>query len=170
MAPSQKDLKLLYQLSGNRCAFPGCPKDLVYPRTAEDDPVSLSEVAHIVATKPDGPRGNYPLLVEERDKYPNLMLLCEEHHHLVDSQPQSYTVERLRQMKIDHEVLIREATGRAKEADSSTDEEPYVRETLYSTLLPVIRMPRYIYGVACDYNDSQEREAARKSFILQSRT
>lgn len=58
MAPSQKDLKLLYQLSGNRCAFPGCSKELVYRGTAEDGPVSLSEVAHIVASSPDGPRGH----------------------------------------------------------------------------------------------------------------
>jgi hypothetical protein len=36
------------------------------------------------------------------------------------------------------------------------------RETLYSTLLPVSEMPRYIYGVPCKYNDSQEREAAKE--------
>lgn len=162
MAPSQKDLRLLYQLSGNRCAFPGCPKELVYLAASEHAPVSISEVAHIVASKLDGPRGKHPLPVEELDKYSNLILLCEEHHHLIDSQPQTFTVERLRQMKADHEALIRQATGLAKETDSTATERESARETLYSTLLPVLRMPRHVYGVICNFNDSEEREAAEE--------
>jgi hypothetical protein len=163
MAPSQKYMRILYQRSGNRCAFPGCQKVLDYPESSSDDPVVLSEVAHIVARKPEGPRGKYPLPLEERDKYENLILLCEKHHHIVDSQPHTYTVERLRQMKEDHEKLMLEATGRAVEARGGlTVDRDYVRETLYSTLLPVLRMPCYVYGVACEYNDSQEREAAKE--------
>jgi len=163
MAPSQKDLKILFQRSGNRCAFPGCKKALVHPESDLDDPVVLSEVAHIVARSSDGPRGEYPLPLEERDKYDNLILLCEEHHHIVDSQPHTYTVERLRQMKSDHEKLILEATERAVKArGDSSSERRYVNETLHSTLLPVLRMPRYVYGVPCEYNDSQEREVAEK--------
>jgi len=163
MAPSQKDLKILFQRSGNRCAFPDCKRILVHPESDLDDPVVLSEVAHIVARSPDGPRGEYPLPLEERDKYDNLILLCEEHHHIVDTQPHTYTVERLRQMKSDHEKLILEATERAVKArGDSTSERRYVNETLHSTLLPVLRMPRYVYGVPCEYNDSQEREVAEK--------
>jgi hypothetical protein len=160
MAPTQKDLKILYQRSGNRCAFPDCQKLLVFSASLQDDPVPASEVAHIVARKSDGPRGSYPLLLAERDKYDNLILLCEEHHHLIDSQSQTYTVERLRQMKADHEKLILEVIGQAVEARSSQRiEQKYVSETLYSTLLPVLKMPPYIYGVRSDYNDTQEKEA-----------
>lgn len=163
MPPSQKDLKILFQRSGNRCAFRGCNKVLVHPESDLDDPVILSEVAHIVARSPDGPRGEYPLPLEERDKYDNLILLCEEHHHIVDGQSHTYTVERLHQMKSDHEKLILEATERAVKArGDSTSERRYVNETLHSTLLPVLRMPRYVYGVPCEYNDSQEREVAEK--------
>jgi hypothetical protein len=163
MAPSQKDLKILFQRSGNRCAFPGCTKVLVYPESDLDGPVVLSEVAHIVARSPDGPRGEHPLPLEERDKYDNLILLCEEHHHIVDNQPQTYTIERLRQIKAEHEKLILEATQRAVEVRTdSASEHEYVRETLHSTLLPVLKMPRYVYGVPCDYSDFQEREAAEK--------
>lgn len=163
MAPSQKDLKLLFQRSGNRCAFPGCTKVLDHPASSLDGPVVLAEIAHIVSPKPSGPRGEYPLPLEERDKYDNLILLCEEHHHLVDNQPHTYTVERLRQMKADHEKLMLEVTGRAVEARSGLEvDREYVCETVYSTLLPVLRMPRYVYGVPCKYNDSQEREAAQE--------
>lgn len=81
---------------------------------------------------------------------------------MVDEQRYTYTVERLRQMKADHEALISEATGQAVEVRAGSDStRPFVRETLYSTLLPVLRMPRYVYGVACEYKDSQEREAIK---------
>jgi hypothetical protein len=163
MAPSQKDLRLLYQRSGGRCAFPGCQKKLDYPENELDDYVVLSEVAHIVSHKPDGPRGEHPLPAEERDKYDNLILLCEEHHTIIDSQVHTYTVERLRQMKADHERLMDEATARAVAARSPVEAKPeYVRETVYSTLLPVLKMPRYVYGVPCEYNDLEERKAARE--------
>ncbi len=50
-------------------------------------------------------------------------------------------------------------------AGSFTEKEPsYVRDTLYSTLLPVTRMPRFVYSVSCDYGDAQER-AAQKEII-----
>lgn len=162
MPPSKKDLRLLFQRSGNRCAFPSCTKVLVYEGTSLDGPVILSEVAHIVAQKPDGPRGDYPLPIDKRDAYDNLILLCEEHHHLVDTQKYTYTVERLRQMKLDHEQLIEVAAGQAVEVRTSEAKTSYIRETLHSTLLPVLRMPRYVYGVPCEYNDSQEREASKQ--------
>ena len=78
MAPSQKDLRVLYQKSGNRCAFPDCTEELTYDETALDDYVNLSNVAHIVARELKGPRGNYPLPVEERDKYENLITPLQE--------------------------------------------------------------------------------------------
>ncbi len=163
MTPSKRDLRLLFQRSGNRCAFPGCTKVLAQKGTSLDDPVILSEVAHIVAQKLDGPRGDYPLPLDKRDAYDNLILLCEEHHHRVDAQKYTYTVERLRQMKIDHERLIEGAAGQAVETRTSVQPETtHVRETLHSTLLPVLRMPRYVYGMSCDYNDSQEREASKE--------
>lgn len=163
MAPSQKDLRLLYQKSGNRCAFPGCTEVLVYPETSLDDPVTLSEVAHIVSPKPDGPRSEYPLPMEDRDKYNNLILLCRKHHRIIDDQRHTYTVERLRQMKLEHEETIEKATGRAVESRIGIKyHREYVIETLYSTLLPVLEMPRFIYGVKCDYNDSQEKEAVEE--------
>lgn len=162
MTISQKNTRLLYQRSGNRCAFPGCTKVLDEPATGQDEAVPLSEVAHIVASKPDGPRGRHWLPIEERDEYDNLILLCEEHHHIIDAQPQTYTVERLRQFKADHEARMRDATGRAVEqqAEVATERES-ISETLYSTLLPVLEMPKHVYTAPCDYGDLQEKEAAQ---------
>ena len=128
MAPSQKDLRVLYQRSGNRCAFPGCQKELVYPESSLDDHVVLSEVAHIVSPKLGGPRGDCPLPLEERDKYDNLILLCEEHHTIVDNQVYTYPVERLRQMKVDHEKLMNEAVSRAVVGGSEYQGKDYTEE------------------------------------------
>jgi len=163
MSILQTDLKLLYQRSGNRCAFPGCRKLLDYPGSPPDDPLTLAEAAHIVARKPDGPRGAYPLPALERDKYPNLILLCEEHHHVVDNQPQTYTVERLRQMKDEHENLMLQATARAVDArGNGGPAREQTREMLHSTLLPVLRMPRYVYGATINSDDAAEQEVAKE--------
>ncbi len=56
----------------------------------------VSEIAHVVSRKPDGPRGNHTLPLDARDRYDNLILLCEEHHKIVDANPEAYPVERLR--------------------------------------------------------------------------
>ncbi|WP_346533855.1 tetratricopeptide repeat protein [Micromonospora sp. DPT] len=71
----------------------------------------ISEIAHIVAEKPDGPRGEFPLSRAERDSYDNLMLLCNVHHQLIDSQPTTYTVEWLREVKFGHERFVEQRLG-----------------------------------------------------------
>jgi hypothetical protein len=156
-----KDLRILYQRSGNRCAFPSCDKELVQPESPPDNPVASSEVAHIVGTK--GPRSTYPLPEEERDRYGNLILLCEEHHHLVDALEQDYPVEKLRQIKEDHEALITDATGRAvAQRVEKKESQPYKTEVLHSSLLPVSRLPKYVLSIPCDYNDAEEKKAAQE--------
>jgi hypothetical protein len=45
---------------------------------------------------------------------------------------------------------------------SSRSAHAYVKDTLYSTLLPVTRMPRYVYSVFCDYSDAEERVAQKE--------
>lgn len=163
MTISQKDFRLLYQRSGNRCAFPGCSRVLDEPATEFDEAVPLSEVAHIVASRPDGPRGWHWLPIEERDKYENLILLCEQHHHIVDGQPQTYAVERLRQFKADHEAQMRQATGRAVESQAEVSpHQPFVTEVVYSTLLPVLALPESIYTVPCRFRDGLEKDAAKQ--------
>src|SRR6266571_768033 len=98
-----KEQKILLLRSGNRCAFAGCGEMLVSPGGTPEEPVVTAEVAHIVAESIDGPRGDYPLPVERRNEQSNLLLLCAKHHKIIDEKLQYYTVERLRQLKEDHE-------------------------------------------------------------------
>ena len=175
MAIREADRRILFQRSGNQCAFPSCTNSLVYADIALEGLTVVSEIAHIVAQKPDGPRGNHHLPLEERDRYDNLILLCNLHHKVVDSHPESYTVERLRQMKTEHESLIKEATEKAV-ASRHVEREgaPYITETLHSTLLPVATMPDYIYGVPCELSEAEVKRLVKSSgrevtpFILRS--
>ncbi|MBI5788958.1 MAG: hypothetical protein HZA78_08910 [Candidatus Schekmanbacteria bacterium] len=106
MAISLKTHKILWGRAGNVCSFSDCKKELVIDETEADDPSIVGEEAHIVAEKPDGPRGDSNLL-EQRDKYDNLILLCRIHHKQVDDQPCTYTVEKLKEMKKAHENWVK---------------------------------------------------------------
>ena len=159
-----KELKALLQKSCNRCAFPNCDEILLHEGTEAGDPVILSKIAHIVAENLDGPRGRYPLPSEERNKESNLLLLCGKHHDIIDNQPHFYTVERLRQMKQDHEALVLEVTGDAisKRAREETLHSKYVHENLFSTLFPVVELPAYVYGAPCKFSETQKDEIRGK--------
>jgi hypothetical protein len=73
-------------------------------------------------------------------------LLCQEHHQLVDSQEAVYTVDRLQGMKEAHEAWVQHRLGAGID-DFDVVPEP-VTDVLYSTLLPVERMPTHLYGAS----------------------
>ncbi len=160
--PTQTDLRILFQRSGNRCAFPGCGNQLDFPATAQDGAVVLSEVCHIVSKARHGPRFDDALPMEARDKHENLILLCREHHTIVDAQPATYTAEWLRETKARHERLISEAIGKALDTQDNDGKIGYVTEVLHSTLLPILEMPKYVYSIDSDYSDRREKEILDK--------
>jgi hypothetical protein len=146
--PMAQQRKVL-QRSGNTCAFPGCRLLLTTEGTEDDPVVVLGEIAHIVAESPKGPRGKSPLTVKQRNLYPNLILLCNQHHQLIDSEGAlaMYTVERLRAMKEDHESWV-ERTLRGRR-NAAPELPPMRQDTVYSNLLPVRQMPQFVYGAPC---------------------
>lgn len=102
--PSVTTLLMLCARAGGRCEFEGCNRVLFR------DDITLHEfndtnVAHIVAASPDGPRGDPKRSHELSDKIENLMLVCLEHHKLIDSKKlvALYPEERLVKMKQCHE-------------------------------------------------------------------
>ncbi|MDH6167120.1 hypothetical protein M2282_002269 [Variovorax boronicumulans] len=102
--PSQRVAKRLFALSGNRCAFPKCGVQLVQEATI------LGEISHIKAASPNGPRYDPNQAPADRHDFDNLLLLCANHHKVVDDDEISYTVERLLIMKRSHESAIQPLT------------------------------------------------------------
>lgn len=89
--------KRLFALSSNRCAFPNCPVALTEPG------VTKGKVCHIKGANPTGARYDPGQVEADRHHFNNLILLCANHHDVIDDDVEAYTVERLRKMKIDHE-------------------------------------------------------------------
>jgi hypothetical protein len=92
MAIRPSDARKLWGRAGGRCSV--CHRE------------GGAEIAHIVARSQDGPRGNYPLSLEQRDLYDNLVLLCPNDHSAVDNNPEEWTVSRLRDVKAEHELWV----------------------------------------------------------------
>ena len=104
----EKTRLLLWVRAGGRCEFDGCNKYL-FRHHITLETVSLGELAHIVAFKPDGPRGNAAERPEEINDASNLMLLCPDCHKLIDdnSYIRSVLTELLSlKFKKDHEDRI----------------------------------------------------------------
>ena len=107
-APSENTIRMLCSKAAGMCEFEGCNKRLFF------DGVTLAEfnnayVAHIVASSIEGPRGDETLSPLLSDKLENLMLMCADHHKLIDNPttgPRDYPVERLKEMKRVHEEKI----------------------------------------------------------------
>lgn len=71
----EKEMKALIANSGGVCAFPGCDKRFVEPGNDLDAAAFLGEMAHIDGDSRQGPRRDFPLPDEDRDKHTNLLLL-----------------------------------------------------------------------------------------------
>lgn len=109
----------LWTRAGGRCEI--CNKYLLEDEfTAQ--PVNLAELAHNVGRQvaPGSPRGGADLPIEERNKAENLLLLCGDHHRVIDAEHTrgDYTVEELRALKQRHEDRIRYLTALGEDAET----------------------------------------------------
>lgn len=154
----QKEVKALFMLSGGVCAFPGCGKRLIEPGTETDDAAILAEMAHIVGDSHQGPRGDSAMSDEDRDKHTNLLLVCGDHHKLIDDRPRTYSVAVLRQMKADHEGRIRRAVS-----PTVVEQPPPMKdERIHGSLLPVTHLPEVVFSAPCAFNEHQEDQVKKR--------
>ena len=104
MAISDRTRKLLWGRSGNRCAR--CRVELTKNVDASCELSVVGEECHMVAQGESGPRAqsNQPKAVI--DSYSNLILLCCTCHRLVDEQPELFPLQKLNQMKLEHEGWV----------------------------------------------------------------
>ena len=101
--PTPLTLMQLCARSGGRCQFRGCNKLLFRDAVTFAD-FNNTNVVHIVASRPTGPRGDSKRSYLLSNKLSNLMLMCPDHHHLIDHEAvEMYSEEVLRAMKEEQE-------------------------------------------------------------------
>jgi len=108
----------LWGKAGGRCQYEGCNKPLWEDALTKVE-FNISYIAHIIADKPDGPRGDGVLSEQLKADISNLMLMCDEHHRLIDKEDASgHTVKRLQEMKASHESRVELLTSIQEEKRS----------------------------------------------------
>ena len=95
-------LKILFASSQNRCAYPNCGKSLT--GTVEGVDFFFGEICHIEGVNKKAARHNPNREREHLNDLDNLVLMCHDHHKVIDALPEKFTVERLRQIKKEHEL------------------------------------------------------------------
>ncbi len=139
-----RDQKMLWGAAAGRCSFPKCAKRLIADPSRVEPEVLLGEMAHIVAKSTLGPRGEFTISDEERNRYRNLILLCEEHHKIVDAQRATYPREILLRFKVEHERRCQEPFGSIEPVASANRQ--WSTETVFSTLMPVLELPKKVFS------------------------
>lgn len=129
--------------AGGRCTF--CGRNLLWDETT-GKLVLIGQLAHIVGATEGkkSPRGTFALPWRRRHEAENLMLLCYDQHHVIDDETMwdVYGVERLRELKNQHEDRILRMTSMTIERSST-----------------VLRLVGAVGQVAVDLSDDAVEEA-----------
>ena len=104
---SPQTLKILFALSRNQCAHPECTTTVIESATEHSDALVIAQICHIYAINKNGPRGKSGLTQKELNSPGNLILLCPNHHRLVDGQYETHTADMLKQWKYEHETKVK---------------------------------------------------------------
>jgi hypothetical protein len=152
---STAEWKKLAAASGNQCAFPNCEEHLYVPGEDGRGDVNLAVAAHIVGASRQGPRGDFEISEDERDRSAkNRILLCPNHHTIVDQRPLEFTVLALLAMKAQHE---------AKHLPKS--ENRYllapVTEQLVATVMQVVSLPSVVMSLPLKDSSWRDGDVAR---------
>ncbi len=108
--PERVKIRLWGKAAG-RCQYEGCPARLWLDSLTKVE-FNTAYIAHIIADKPNGPRG-HPVFSEQlKSDISNLMLMCDTHHRLIDKEDVAgHSVETLVEMKRRHEERVELVTS-----------------------------------------------------------
>ncbi|MYL64187.1 SAVED domain-containing protein [Bacillus hwajinpoensis] len=115
--PEKTKVRLWGKAAG-RCQYKGCTEPLWYDGLTKAE-FNSAYIAHIVADKPDGPRGDIERSEILKQDISNLMLMCDAHHRLIDRQKvDEHSEEVLLQMKKEHEDKMELLTSLTEDKQS----------------------------------------------------
>ncbi|MCR5309266.1 MAG: hypothetical protein K6E21_04065 [Bacilli bacterium] len=90
-----------------RCTFEGCNAVLVCRKEGTDEIQNIAQYCHIAAASPNGPRFDASLTNEQIRGLDNCIVMCSNHHHIIDNNPSIYTTELLKKWKAEKEERTR---------------------------------------------------------------
>lgn len=92
----------LFSRAGNRCAI--CKTELV---SVDSDAtlLNIGKICHMFPQGKNGPRSSSQFS-GDINGYDNLILLCGNHHDLIDQLHQEYSIDRLKAIKASHEKWV----------------------------------------------------------------
>lgn len=123
MSISEKSYKIIWGQFSARCCL--CQKEVIHLTNGGTTSL-VGEVAHIVGERENAARGRSNLSSEERDDPDNLMLLCREHHKIVDDDPTTHTVDSLNEVKRKHLEWITMSLSKAQPWQSNLSQLTYI--------------------------------------------
>jgi hypothetical protein len=152
MGISDKTRKNLWAKSGNRCSI--CKIELFSLESGKEE-LNIGEECHVISSKSNGPRHKPNL--GDYDTYDNLLLLCRNHHKMIDELVETYTEELLRYIKSGHENWV--TTTLHNSINKNKIEKPrfLARITSGKELLNIISDT---HAYETDYDEVQSEEDA----------
>lgn len=115
--PDTVKLKLWVKSAG-RCEFKGCNTPVWHNGLTLSEG-NFAQVAHIIGSSLEGPRGNEQSEELQID-FSNLMLLCQRCHKEIDDNPGKYPIKLLKNWKQEHENRIEIQTSYPEDIHKST--------------------------------------------------
>jgi endogenous inhibitor of DNA gyrase (YacG/DUF329 family) len=107
MSPvDNREIKKLCMKNGKYCAI--CHVNLIVENQAHSYDTIVAEVAHIKGKKLGSARYDPNMSKKERDSEDNLILVCPTCHKKIDDQPETYTANKLLQIKTEYEKWVGE--------------------------------------------------------------
>lgn len=161
---------ILMGKSGGKCEFRGCNK-IISEETLTGKSGIYSNFAHIIADRVNGPRGDKVLSPKLAKEESNIIVLCFEHHKLIDENEKEYTVQLLNEMKEEHENYIEELMKIPKDnnviavkySSSISDRIPIIPDEEIRNSVKKQKM--YIEGKIIDLNGNTYDEKNNESFF-----
>jgi hypothetical protein len=159
----------LWGKSAGRCQYDGCNKPLWQDDVTQAE-FNTAYIAHVVADKPDGPRGDAVFSEQLKNDITNLMLLCDVHHRQIDKvDVAGHTVDLLRAMKARHEnrIEIVGSLGPDRQsyvflygANAGDHDAPLSRTTAAKAMLPD-RYPAEPHPIALGHRKLRSNRSGR---------
>lgn len=106
-AISESTAFLVWHAAASRCMYRGCSEDLGITALTTKK-AARAYLAHIVASDPEGPRGDIATSHCLSDDPENIMLMCDGHHRLIDRiDEDGHPAGLLRDMRHEHVSMVR---------------------------------------------------------------